>query len=68
MNMQLIIDPDICVGYGECVAEAPDVVALDDTGCARVLVATVPSDQAQRICAACPVGAVTPAPVMNTAA
>ena len=68
MNMELIIDSETCVGYGECVAEAPDVVALDDTGCARLLVASVPSDQAQRICSACPVGAITLAPAMNPAA
>jgi ferredoxin len=59
MQMRLIIDPDTCVGYGECVAEDPEAVALDDAGCAQVLVATLDADRAERICSACPVGAIT---------
>jgi ferredoxin len=59
MDMQLIIDPDICVGYGECVAQDPKAVELDDGGCARARVALIAADRAERICAACPVGAIT---------
>ena len=33
------IDPDACVGYGECVAEDGAAVRLDEHGCARVVVA-----------------------------
>jgi len=59
MKMRIIIDPDTCVGYGECVAVDADAVELDDHGCARAVMAIVPSDRAERICAACPVGAIT---------
>ncbi len=58
MDVQLIIDPDICVGYGECVAEDAEAVELDDEGCARVRLASLDRARAERICAACPVGAV----------
>jgi ferredoxin len=59
MEMRLIIDPDTCVGYGECVAQDGEAVALDEGGCARALVATLAADRAERICNACPVGAIT---------
>jgi ferredoxin len=59
MEMQLIIDRDTCVGYGECVAEDSDAVELDDHGCARAVTPVVSADRAERICAACPVGAIT---------
>jgi ferredoxin len=59
MQMRLIIDPDTCVGYGECVAQDPDAVALDDAGCAHTLQATLAAERAERICSACPVGAIT---------
>ncbi len=59
MNVQLIIDPDVCVGYGECVAEDSEAVELDGGGCARARVATLEQARAERICAACPVGAIS---------
>ena len=62
MEMRLIIDPDTCVGYGECVAEDAEAMELDEHGCARARVATLDAARAERICAACPVGAVTMAP------
>jgi ferredoxin len=68
MQMQLIIDPDTCVGYGECVAEDAEAVELDADGCARTLLAALDADRAQRICSACPVGAITLAPAAGQAA
>ena len=68
MEMQLIIDPDTCVGYGECVAQDAEAVELDDNGCARSLVATLDAERAQRICSACPVGAITLQPAADQAA
>jgi ferredoxin len=59
MQMRLIIDPDTCVGYGECVAQDPEEVALDDAGCAHALHPTLAAERAERICSACPVGAIT---------
>ncbi len=62
MEMRLIIDPDTCVGYGECVAVDAEAIELDDHGCARARTAQLAADRAERICAACPVGAITLAP------
>ena len=52
MNVQLIIDPDTCIGYGECVAQDAEAVELDDEGCARARTAALDRDRADRICAA----------------
>ncbi len=68
MDVQLIIDPDVCVGYGECVAEDAEAVELTDDGCARVRLATLDRARADRICAACPVGAITAAAADRPAA
>ena len=35
MPVRVVVDPDVCIGSGECVAEDPDAVELDDSGCAR---------------------------------
>jgi ferredoxin len=59
MDTQIIIDLDSCVGYGECVAEDAEAVELDDHGCARALVPLMSRDRAERLCAACPVGAIS---------
>ena len=56
---RVIVDEDLCIGSGECIAEDPEVMELDEHGCARVLVANIEDDRAQRICDACPVGALT---------
>jgi len=58
MDFQLIIDRDTCVGYGECVAQDAEAVELDHQGCARVRLASLDRARAERICAACPVGAI----------
>jgi len=68
MDVELIIDPDTCVGYGECVARDAEAVELDDQGCARVRLASLDRARAARICAACPVGAVTVGPAARSAA
>jgi ferredoxin len=59
MDVELIIDPDTCVGYGECVAEDADAVELDGDGCARARLVSLDRARAERICAACPVGAIS---------
>ena len=59
MDTQIIIDLDSCVGYGECVAEDAEAVELDENGCARALVPLMSPDRAERLCAACPVGAIS---------
>ena len=59
MDTQIVIDPDLCVGYGECIAEDEEAVELDENGCARALLPLVARDRAERLCAACPVGAIS---------
>jgi ferredoxin len=59
MTVQLIVDEDVCIGSGECVAEDPDAIELDDTGCARVLIAELEEDRAGNLCDVCPVGALS---------
>ena len=59
MTVQLIVDEDVCIGSGECVAEDPDAIELDDTGCARVLIAELEEDSAGNLCDVCPVGALS---------
>jgi ferredoxin len=58
MSVHIIVDPDICIGSGECVAVDPEAVELDQ-GCAHVLVDPLEEARAERICDACPVGALT---------
>ena len=62
MDVRLIIDLDTCVGYGECVAEDPDAVELGADGQSRARRATLDAARAARICATCPVGAITTVP------
>jgi ferredoxin len=59
MTVRLIVDEDVCIGSGECVAEDPDAIELDDTGCARVLIAELEEDRAGNLCDVCPVGALS---------
>jgi ferredoxin len=56
---RLIVDPDTCIGSGECVAEDPDAIEIDDSGVAHVLIGQMDHDRAQRICDTCPVGALS---------
>ncbi len=59
MDVTLIIDPDTCIGYGECVTEDPEAVELAPDGCARVICATLDETRARRICEVCPTGAIS---------
>ena len=59
MTVQLIVDPDVCIGSGECVATDPEAIELDDTGCARVLIAELDEERAGNLCDVCPVGALS---------
>jgi ferredoxin len=59
MPVHLIVDEDVCIGSGECVAEDPEAIELDDTGCARVLIAELDEERAGNLCDVCPVGALS---------
>jgi ferredoxin len=59
-GLRVAIDRDQCVGFGDCVKEAPEGFKLDDDSVA-VFVApeTVARERLLRACAACPVDAIT---------
>lgn len=58
MNVQVIVNEDICIGSGECIALDPEAVELDENGTARMLLAELEETRAARLCASCPVGAL----------
>lgn len=59
-DLRVHIDRTLCVGFGDCITEAPLAFALDEEG---VAVFTDPDaaarDQLLRACDACPVDAIT---------
>jgi ferredoxin len=59
MDVRVVIDENLCIGYGECVAEDAEAVALDDQGCAHPVVDRLPRARAERLCAACPTRAIS---------
>ena len=59
MLVHLIIDPDACIGSGECVAIDPDAVELDNQGSAHLLIDQLEEERARRLCDACPMSAIS---------
>ncbi len=59
MNVQVIVDEDTCIGSGECIALDPEAIELDEHGTARMLLAELDEGRAKRLCATCPVGALS---------
>ena len=59
-GLRVSIDRTLCVGFGDCIEEAPAAFRLDDDGIA-VFVApdAVAREQLLRACDACPVDALT---------
>ena len=59
-DCRIVIDRDLCVGFGDCIEEAPDAFDLDDDG---VAVLTNPEGASRArvldACATCPVDAIT---------
>ena len=55
------IDRLLCVGFGDCIGEAPESFELDDEGIVEFSENPVPVDRESvvRACAACPVDALT---------
>jgi ferredoxin len=59
-DLRVRIDRTLCVGFGDCVTEAPDAFVLDDTGTAVfVKPEQVDRDRLLRACDVCPVDAIT---------
>jgi ferredoxin len=59
-DLRVRIDRTLCVGFGDCVTEAPEAFVLDETGTAVfVKPETVERERLLRACDACPVDAIT---------
>jgi ferredoxin len=53
------IDRTLCVGFGDCVTEAPETFALDDEGLAVFVGEEGDRERLRAACEACPVDALT---------
>ena len=59
-GLRIAIDRDLCVGFGDCVKEAPEGFALDEeTIAVFVTPDAVDRERLLRACDACPVDAIT---------
>ena len=59
-GLRVVIDRDQCVGFGDCVKEAPEGFELDDeTIAVFVTPENVERERLLRACDACPVDAIT---------
>jgi ferredoxin len=59
-ELRIVIDRDQCVGFGDCVKEAPEGFQLgDDTVAVFVHPDVVERERLLRACDACPVDAIT---------
>jgi ferredoxin len=59
-GLRVVIDRDQCVGFGDCVKEAPEGFKLDeDTLAVFVAPEAVERERLLRACDACPVDAIT---------
>ena len=59
-GLRVRIDRTLCVGFGDCMKEAPEGFKLDDDGIAVFVDPdTVERDRLLRACDACPVDAIT---------
>jgi ferredoxin len=59
-GLRLVIDREQCVGFGDCVKEAPEGFKLDeDTIAVFIQPEAVERERLLRACDACPVDAIT---------
>ena len=59
-DLRVRIDRTLCVGFGDCITEAPEAFVLDESGTAVfVNPAAVERERLLRACDACPVDAIT---------
>ena len=59
MTLQVSVDPDLCIGSGDCVDSAPRVFELDAEDKARVIDPDgAPTDQIVEAAMNCPVTAI----------
>ena len=60
--MKVVVDPEICAGFGICVGISPELFELHDDGYAVVISATVPQeyeDLVRRAADQCPSRAIS---------
>jgi len=59
-ELRVRIDRTLCVGFGDCITEAPEAFVLDESGVAVfVKPDRVDRERLLRACDACPVDAIT---------
>jgi ferredoxin len=59
-DLRVRIDRTLCVGFGDCITEAPAAFVLDEAGIATfVVLDTTEREKLLRACDACPVDAIT---------
>ena len=59
-SLRVRIDRSLCVGFGDCVTEAPEAFTLDEEGVAVfVSPERVERERLLRACELCPVDAIT---------
>ncbi len=59
-DFRVRIDRTLCVGFGDCITEAPEAFVLDESGTAVfVKPEDVEAERLLRACDACPVDAIT---------
>ena len=59
-GLRVRIDRTLCVGFGDCITEAPEAFVLDESGTAVfVEPEIVERERLLRACDACPVDAIT---------
>jgi len=59
-GLRVRIDRSLCVGFGDCIDEAPEAFRLDDAGVAVFVTPdSVPRERLISACDACPVDAIT---------
>ena len=59
-SLRVRIDRSLCVGFGDCIEEAPEAFVLDDEGVAVFACPDrVDRERLLRACDACPVDAIT---------
>ncbi len=58
-QLQIIVDRHSCTGLGECMAIAPEMFDLDDSGIAVVRTGAVDPELARDAADACPMAAIS---------
>ena len=59
-ELRVRIDRTLCVGFGDCITEAPEAFVLDESGTAIFLnLDGVERERLLRVCDSCPVDAIT---------